>query len=90
MEEQNSTNKRSGTIVIILGIIIAILLVWIFFQRSKLTGLIQEKETEKMFLQKELDSLVTEHDNIKKAYGSLSDSLKAKDSIIQTNAVEIR
>ena len=89
MEEQNSTNKRPGTIVIILGIIIAILLVWIFMQRTKLTGLIHEKEAEKMVLQKELDSLVTEHNKIKKAYGSLSDSLSAKDSIIQINAIEI-
>jgi hypothetical protein len=90
MEEQNSTKNRSGIIIIILGIIIAILLVWMFVQRSKLNGLVQEKEYEKVVMQKELDSLITEHNKIKKAYGSLSDSLKAKDSIIQTNAIEIR
>ncbi len=89
MEEQNS-NKRSGLIIIILGIIIACLLVWMFMQRSKLNTLVQEKEHEKVVMQKELDSLITEHNKIKKAYGGLSDSLRAKDSIIQTNAIEIR
>jgi hypothetical protein len=88
MEEQSS--KRPGLLVIILGIIIIILLVWIFMQRSKLTTLVREKEAEKTMMQKEVDSLMKEHEKIKSAYGALSDSLKAKDSIIQANAVEIR
>lgn len=90
MMEEQSSNKRSGLLVIILGILVAVLLVWIFVQRSKLTSLVKEKEVEKTILQKELDSLVTEHNKIKQAYGTLSDSLSVKDSIIQANAVEIR
>jgi uncharacterized protein affecting Mg2+/Co2+ transport len=52
--------------------------------------LVKGKEVEKTELQHELDSLMTEHNNIKLSYGALSDSLKVKDSIIQNNAVEIR
>jgi hypothetical protein len=67
-----------------------VLLFWLFIQRSQLMKLIKEKETEKIELQKNLDSLMTEHNNIKVSYGALSDSLKAKDSIIQKNAIEIK
>jgi regulator of replication initiation timing len=64
--------------------------IWTFRQRTQLTLLIQEKELEKTDLQKELDSIIIEHNKTKQAYGALSDSLKAKDSVIQANAVEIR
>jgi hypothetical protein len=52
--------------------------------------LVKEKEVEKIELQRNLDSLMTEHNNIKLSYGALSDSLKAKDSLIQVNALEIK
>ncbi len=41
-------------------------------------------------MQHELDSLMGEHNKIKSSYGALSDSLSAKDSIIQRNAEEIK
>jgi hypothetical protein len=89
MEEQN-TSRKLKLIVAIFALVILALLFWLFIQRSQLLKLVSEKETEKVELQFELDSLMTEHNNIKAAYGSLSDSLSSKDSIIQANAVEIR
>lgn len=52
--------------------------------------MLEEKEVQRTELQRELDSLITEHNNIKVEYAAFSDSLTAKDSIIQANALEIR
>ena len=89
MEEQTSTN-RSKIVIILLIILILVLLIWIFFQRSHLNKLVTEKEIEKAELKYELDSVIQEHNKIKAVYGTLSDSLASKDSIIQANAIEIR
>jgi len=89
MEEQSGTRRYK----IIIGVLIAallILLIWLITQRTQLTRLVKEKETEKTELQKELDSVIQEHNKTKAAYGQLADSLKRKDSLIQANAVEIR
>jgi uncharacterized protein YoxC len=89
--EERETNNR--TFKIIIGILILALLIlgfWTFRQRSELTSLIKEKDIERADLQQQLDSVVAEHNRTKQAYGALSDSLKAKDSVIQANAVEIR
>ena len=90
MEEQNTAARKYKIYLSILAILLLVLLFWLFIQRSQLMKLIKEKESEKIELQKNLDSLMTEHNNIKVSYGALSDSLKAKDSIIQRNAVEIK
>jgi len=45
---------------------------------------------ENEFLQSELDSLLAEHERIKVEYGSLSEQLSEKDSVILANAVEIQ
>jgi regulator of replication initiation timing len=74
----------------LLIILILVLLIWIFFQRSHLNKLVTEKEIEKAELKYELDSVIQEHNKIKAVYGTLSDSLAGKDSIIQANAIEIR
>ena len=89
MEEQTSSN-RSKIIIILLILAVVFLLIWVFFQRNHLNKLVQEKEVEKAELQYELDSVIQEHNKIKAVYGTLSDSLSAKDSIIQANAIEIR
>jgi hypothetical protein len=88
MEETNTGKWK--VFVAVLGLIVLVLLFWLFIQRSQLMKLVKEKDAEKVELQAELDSLMTEHNTIKTAYGSLSDSLASKDSIIQANAVEIR
>jgi Tfp pilus assembly protein PilO len=89
MDEQTSTS-RPKVLMILLVIVIIVLLIWIFFQRNQMNKLIAGKELEKTELQYELDSLIKEHNQIKEVYGTLSDSLSAKDSIIQANAIEIR
>ena len=89
MEEQTATS-RPKVLMILLVLVIIVLLIWIFFQKSHLNKLISEKELEKTELKYELDSVIREHNKIKEAYGTLSDSLSAKDSIIQANAIEIR
>jgi len=89
MDEQTSTS-RPKILMILLVIVIIVLLIWIFFQRNHLNKLVADKEMEKIELQYELDSLIKEHNMIKEVYGTLSDSLSAKDSIIQANAIEIR
>jgi Tfp pilus assembly protein PilO len=90
MEENSSSNKGSKILLILLALVILLLIVWIFIQRSSLTKLTKEKEQEAIELKYELDSVIQEHNKIKLAYGALSDSLSAKDSIIQANAIEIR
>lgn len=89
MDEQTSTS-RPKVLLILLVLVIIVLLIWIFFQRSHLNKLVFEKELEKTELKYELDSVIKEHNKIKEAYGTLSDSLSVKDSIIQANAIEIR
>ena len=90
MEEQTSTSRKFKIYLSILGVLILVLIFWLFIQRQQLMRLVKEKETEKTELQQELDSLMTEHNKIKVSYGALSDSLSSKDSIIQANANEIK
>ncbi|MCX6304466.1 MAG: hypothetical protein NT040_05825 [Bacteroidetes bacterium] len=90
MEESNSSSRKYKIYLSIIALLLLVLLFWLFIQRSQLMKLVKEKETEKVALQHNLDSLMTEHNKIKVSYGALSDSLKAKDSLIQVNALEIK
>jgi hypothetical protein len=90
MEEQNPSSRKYKIYFAILALLLLVLLFWLFIQRSQMMKLVKEKETEKIALQHNLDSLMTEHNKIKTAYGALSDTLKAKDSLIQVNALEIQ
>ncbi len=90
MEEQNASSRTYKIVLSVLALLLLVLLFWLFIQRSQMLKLIKEKETEKVALQHNLDSLMTEHNKIKVSYGALSDSLKAKDSLIQMNALEIK
>ena len=90
MEEQKTTSKKFKVIIAILILALIALFILFFLQRTNLNKLVSEKDKEKTALQKELDSVVVEHNKIKTAYGTLSNSLKAKDSVIQANAVEIK
>lgn len=96
MENLNdiSTNKKgqSKTLILIVILIAALaLLAWLYLStRSRLGSLLEEKEMQRTEQQRELDSLITEHNKIKIEYAAFSDSLSAKDSIIQANALEIR
>jgi hypothetical protein len=90
MEEQTPKNRNVKIIIGILILLLLILAVFTIRQGTQLNALAKEKELQRMDLQKQLDSVITEHNKTKQAYGTLSDSLKAKDSLIQANAVEIR
>lgn len=76
--------------LVVLLLAIAALVIWIFSIKSDMSVLLEEKEAQRIELQSELDSLMNEHEMIKEEYGTLSDSLFVKDSIIQANAQEIR
>lgn len=97
MKEQAPITKsgRKGKIaliiiLVILALAVAGLLFWIFSLRSDMNVLLEEKEAQRVELQTDLDTLMYEHEMIKEEYGTLSDSLYMKDSIIQANAQEIR
>ncbi|MDY0103060.1 MAG: hypothetical protein RBS07_08965 [Lentimicrobium sp.] len=93
MNDMNVNRKSQNKSWILIVILIAALalLAWLYLStRSRLGGLLEEKEMQRVEQQHELDSLIAEHNNIKLEYGSFSDSLAAKDSIIQANAIEIR
>lgn len=92
---QSSTEKNSGTkkwilIIALLLIIIVAILIWVIPMKKKYLSIIDEKESLRLELQDELNSLMVKHDSIKAEYGALSDSLAAKDSLIAANAKEIQ
>ncbi len=88
------TQKKSRPIVyIILLVVLAILLAiaaWFYFDKAEeVTALQQEKEQIRTDLQQELDELMQQHNQIKRDYGNLSDTLATRDSLIRANAEEI-
>ena len=71
--------------------LIAAFFIYSSLQKDKLLNeLKQEKEAQRIELQAQLDSLVSEHEQTKLAYGDLADSLAVKDSLIVANASEIK
>lgn len=95
MNDLNTSPAKKGSsslyaVIIILALAVAGLIIWQFSTRSHLKSLIAEKEKTRVALQHDLDSLMTEHEQVKQQYGVLSDSLFLKDSVIQANAVEIK
>ena len=90
VNNHRKTSKGMIAVLIILVLAIAGLLIWIFSIKSDMKILLADKEMQRVELQAELDSLMYEHEQIKLEYGTLSDSLFIKDSIIQQNAEEIR
>ncbi len=95
MENLSMTRKsdKRNLLIIIIAILVAglALMAWLLLStRSKLSNMLEEKETERVELQYELDSLLSVHNEMKEEYGTFADSLAAQDSIIQANAQEIR
>lgn len=74
----------------IFALIIIGLSIWLISTKSNLRVLQDEKNRQRAELQQEVDSLITAHNQTKQAYGALADSLTAKDSLIQANAIEIK
>ncbi len=92
LSETRNTKRRNPLIVVIALLVAGLaLMTWLLLStRSKLTGLLEEKENQRTELQYELDSLLTVHNEMKEEYGTFADSLADQDSIIQANAQEIR
>jgi hypothetical protein len=63
---------------------------WLLSVKSEVKSLRTEKEIQKIELERELDSIIYEHAQVKQAYGELSDSLVTMDSVFQANANEIK
>ena len=91
--ENKKKTKQPYWLYALLGVL-AILLVLLFVNNSKLKsineGLEAEKEMQRLDFQAEVDSLMKVHNDLKESYGELSQELAEKDSIIRADAVEIK
>ncbi len=91
--EQGKKDHKSK---IFLGLAILFLLgiVGLFFyflpKVKEYKQLAEEKEIQKQEIQESLDRMIAKRDSIKALYGELSDSLEAKDRIIEEKAKEIK
>ena len=86
---QEKQNKKVN-VFMILTIVFALaavgLFVWQMNTEKELTGLLEEKEAQKVELQAELDNVIAEHNQTKQEFGQITDSLAAKDQVILENA----
>ena len=99
MENQNNgtevikhknNNLWMYVVLIILALGIIGLSIYMLSIKKELSGLVAEKEAQRLELVEELNFLLEEHENTKIAYGEMSDSLVVMDSVIQANAKEIK
>jgi hypothetical protein len=90
MENQPSNTLGYKVAIGILLLVIAIMAWMLINNRTTVVTLVKEKDMQRIELQSELDSLLTEHERVKSSYGKLSDSLSQKDSLIMANAAEIK
>lgn len=89
--ENGPANTTGYKIAIgVLLVIIAVMAWMLLNTQTKVVTLVKEKDMQSSELQSELDSLMVEHERVKSSYGTLSDSLLNKDSIILANAAEIK
>ncbi len=89
---QNETNPLKKWVIILgvlAGVFFATTLYYGFFAKPTMNKEFIKTEEANNELQSELDSLLAEHQKIKEQYGTLSDQLSEKDSIIMAHAAEI-
>jgi hypothetical protein len=90
--EKNNEIKKFKVATIVLSVVVLALLVALIFTSVKVKTIVVEKDkagevsTE---LKGELDSLMNQHELIKKEYAAMSGKLTEKDSLIAANAEEI-
>jgi len=90
-QKENKNNNIIWIILIVIAVGIAGYFAWNnSTNKAEYERLAQEKEMMRVELEEDLNSLMLEHEQIKTEYGQLSDSLQAKDSIILSNAKEIK
>lgn len=93
ISKQQSSTKKYKIIIAVLSAIIVVLAVMLITVKTRVNTFIIEKEkaiSERQIMQKELDSLLKEHDLIKEEYGVMTLDLAKKDSMIQSQAAEIQ
>ncbi len=99
MEQQNNNNiqRNQGSsnlwmyvVIVIMALGIIGVSLWLLSVKSTMNELLAEKEIQKAELYQELQALMSDHEDIKAAYGEATDSLQVMDSVIQANAVEIK
>jgi hypothetical protein len=89
MQPENS-NRWMYILLIVLALGIIGLSIWLISLKGEMKDLLVEKDVQKYELEKELEKLMTEHDQLKLSYGQVSDSLASLDSVILANANEIK
>lgn len=90
MENEHVNTTGYKIAIGILLVIIAVMAWMMLNTHTKVATLVKEKNLQSIELEAELDSLMQEHERVKSVYGTLSDSLSNKDSIILANAAEIK
>ncbi|MGP8329200.1 MAG: hypothetical protein ACT6FF_02620 [Methanosarcinaceae archaeon] len=99
MEQQKNINGEHGKggsnlwmyiVMVIMALGIVGVSLWLLSVKSTMNELLAEKEMQKTELKQELQTLLAAHEEIKIAYGDVTDSLQVMDSVIQANAVEIK
>ncbi len=93
LKPKANQNKTSIFLWILLAVISIVAAYFIYngFQKDiQLEEMATEKEAQRIELQVQLDSLVAEHEQIKVAYGELSETMSVKDSLIMADAKEIK
>jgi len=89
-KKSGSSNLWMYIVIVIMALGIIGVSLWLLSVKSTMSELLAEKEMQKVELEQELNTLLAAHDNMKIAYGEVSDSLQVMDSVIQANAVEIK
>ena len=99
MESQKNINEPKGRassnlwmyiVIVIMALGIIGVSLWLLSVKGTMNELLAEKEMQKTELEKELNTLLAQHEEIKIAYGDATDSLQVMDSVIQANAVAIK
>ncbi|HNS16213.1 MAG TPA: hypothetical protein PKH94_04590 [Bacteroidales bacterium] len=93
--DKGSSVNKSRSWIYLAAILLLAILAGVYISKYVRTNkevrtLTTEREAMRANLQGELDSLLIEHEKIKQEYGELSDVLMVKDSVIQSNALEIK
>ncbi len=92
--EEKKTNNKIYLAIIIVLVLSNVVLLWLFINaKSEVKTIVVKQEqtiSKNTELQHELDSLLSEHEKIKREYGDLNGKLQEKDSIILANAQEIQ
>lgn len=88
--DQNKTSMLLWILLAVISIVAAYFIYKSFQKDIQLSEITIEKEAQRVKLQGELDTLVAQHEEIKLAYGELSETMSVKDSLIMADAKEIK